>query len=125
MTTLKNIIKLDNYESEDIFDVVVKLGKSFNLNFEKDAFFTIKRFGELCDIIISKVQGADSDDCTTQQAFYTVRNAIATTQLIDKNSVTLDSNLQDIFPRDNRRQKIKELHDELGLPLDILDIKSW
>lgn len=125
MTVLNDIVKLDNYEDEDIFDVVLKLEKSFGLKFEKDAFYNVKTFGDLCDIITSKVQGDNFDDCSTQQAFYKVRNAIAATQLIDKNSITLDTKLQDIFPKDKRRQKIKELQNELALPLDILDIKAW
>jgi len=125
MTVINDITKLDNYEDEDIFDVVVKLEHSFGLKFEKDAFYSVKTFGDLCDVIANKVEGVDSDDCTTQQAFYKVRNAIAATQLIDKNSINIDTELQDIFPRDNRRQRIKQLQVELGLPLDILDIKSW
>jgi hypothetical protein len=125
MTTLNDIKKLDNYEDEDIFDVVLKLEKSFGLKFEKDTFDNVKTFGELRDIITSKVQGVNSDDCTSQQAFNRIRNAIASTQLIDKNSVKPDTKLQDIFPRYKRRQKIKELQVELGTPIDILDIKSW
>ena len=125
MTVLNDITKLDNYEDEDIFDVVVKLEQSFGLKFEKAAFYSVKTFGDLCDVITNKVEGVDSDDCTTQQAFYKVRNAITATQLIDKNSINIDTKLQDILPRDNRRQKIKQLQVELGLPLDILDIKSW
>lgn len=65
MTILNDITKLDNYEHEDIFDVVVKLEKSFGLKFEKDAFYNVKTLGDLCDIITSKVQGDNSDDCTT------------------------------------------------------------
>lgn len=125
MTVLNDITKLDNYEDEDIFDVVFKLEKSFGLKFEKDTFYTVKTFGDLCDIIASKVQGDNSEDCTTQQAFYKVRNAIAATQLIDKNSILPDTKLQDIFPKYERRQKIKELQIELGIPFGILDIKSW
>jgi hypothetical protein len=125
MTDLNDIATLDNYEDEDIFDVVEKLETSFGLKFEKDAFYNVKTFGDLCDIITNKVEGVNSDDCTTQQAFYKVRNAIAATQLIDKNSINIDTELQDIFPRKNRMQKIKQLQLELGLPLNILDIKSW
>lgn len=125
MTVLNDITKLDNYEDEDIFDVVLKLEKSFGLKFEKDAFYNVQTFGDLCDIFTNKLQGDNSDDCTTQQAFYKVRNAIAATQLIDAKSITLDAKLQDIFPKDNRRQKIKELQDELNITLKILDIKSW
>ena len=125
MTDLNDIATLDNYEDEDIFDVVEKLETSFGFKFEKDAFYNVKTFGDLCDIITNKVEGINSDDCTTQQAFYKVRNAIAVTQFIDKNSINIDTELQDIFPRKNRVQKIKQLQLELGLPLKILDIKSW
>lgn len=125
MTTPNDIVKLDNYEDEDIFDVVLKLEKSFGLKFEKDAFYNVKTFGDLCDIFTDNLQGDNSDDCSTQQAFYKVRNAIAVTQLINKQSIRLDTKLQDIFPRHKRRLKIKKLQDELGISLNILDIKSW
>jgi len=125
MTVLNNITKLDNYEDEDIFDVVLKLEKSFGLKFENDAFYNVTTFGDLCDIFTNNLQGDNSDDCTTQQAFYKVRNAIATTQLIDTKSITLDTKLQDIFPRHNRKQKIKVLQNELNITFKILDIKSW
>ena len=91
MTVLNDITKLDNYEDEDIFDVVLKLEKSFGLKFEKDAFYNVQTFGDLCDIFTNNLQGDNSDDCTTQQAFYKVRNAIAATQLIDAKSITIDT----------------------------------
>lgn len=125
MRVLNDITKLDNYEDEDIFDVVQKLEKSFGLKFEKDAFFHVKTFGDLCDVFTNNLRGDNSDDCTTQQAFYKVRNAIALTQLIDVKSITLDTKLQDIFPRQNRKQRVKQLQDELNITLKILDIKSW
>jgi hypothetical protein len=125
MTVLNDITKLDNYEDEDIFDVVLKLENSFGLKFEKDTFYNVQTFGDLCDIFTNNLQGENSDDCTTQQAFYKVRNAITTAQLMDTKSITLDTKLQDIFPRHNRKQKIKELQNELNLSFKILDIKSW
>lgn len=125
MTIRNDIAKLDNYEDEDIFDIVQKLEKSFGLKFKKDAFYHVKTFGDLCDVFINNLQGDNSDDCTTQQAFYKVRNAISLTQLIDANSITLDTELQDIFPRQNRRQKVRDLQSELNLTLKILDIKAW
>lgn len=125
MTVLNDITKLDNYEDENIFDVVLKLEKSFGLKFEKDAFNNVKTFGDLCDVFTDSLHGENSDDCSNQQAFYKVRSAIAATQFIDKNSISLDTKLQDIFPRHNRRLQIKKLQDELGITLNILDIKSW
>ena len=49
MTIFNDITKLDNYEDEDIFGVVLKIEKSFGLKFEKDTFYSVKTFGDLCD----------------------------------------------------------------------------
>ena len=125
MTTINDITKLDSYEEEDIFEVVQKLEKSFGLKFEKDAFCNVQTFGELCDVFTNNLLGDNSDDCTTQQAFYKTRSAIAATLLIDPKSIMLDTKLQDLFSRDRRRREIKELQRELNIPLNILDIKSW
>jgi hypothetical protein len=124
LSHLNYIAKLENCLDEDIFDIVEKLEKSFGLKFEKDAFCNVETFGDLCDIFTSKAQGENFGDCTSQQAFYKIRNAIAETQLIDKNSIKPESELQYIFPRDKRIQKIRELQRQLGLPIDILAIKS-
>ena len=118
-------IELKNIDPEDISDVLVKIEKSFGFKFGDTELKNVKTFGELCDIITSKIHGANVNDCTTQQGFYKLRNAIAATQSIDKESISPDTNLQQLFPRHNRRQKIKELQNKLSMPIDILDIKSW
>ena len=117
--------KLINYEDEDIFDVVFKLEKSFGLKFEDDALYNVNTFGEMFDVIISKIQGENLENCSSQQAFYKIRNAISATLLIDKNLITVDTNLNDIFTIETRTQKIKELQDELDIRFDILSIQSW
>ena len=118
-------IELKNIDPEDISDVLVKVEKSFGFKFGDTELKDVKTFGELCDIITNKVQGANVNDCTTQQGFYKLRNAVAATQVIDKDSITTNTNLQQLFPRHNRRQKIKELQNELDMNVDILDIKAW
>ncbi|TWI83021.1 hypothetical protein IQ13_1127 [Lacibacter cauensis] len=118
-------IELKNIDPGDISDVLVKIEKSFGFKFGDTELKDVKTFGELCDIITSRVQGDNVDDCTNQQGFYKIRNAIATIQATDKNSITPDTNLQQIFPRPNRRKKIKELKNELDMAVDILDIKGW
>jgi Flp pilus assembly protein TadB len=125
MTVINDITKLDNYEDEEIFDVVIKLEKSFGLKFEKDAFYKVQTFGDLCDVYTNNLQGDNSEDCTTQQAFYKVRNAIATTHRINTKEINLATKLQEIFPRDNRRKKIRQLQEELDIKLNMLGIKSW
>ena len=124
MTDLDDI-KLDNYEDEDIFDVVVKLEKSFAIKFDKEAFIDVKTFGDLCDVIESYINYDNKEDCTKQQAFYKIRTAISETQLIDKMLITLDTKLVDLFPRHNRRTQVKKFQKQLGVNLKFLTYPGW
>jgi len=125
MIDINDITKLDNYEDEDIFDVVVRLEKSFALKFDKDAFINVKTFGDMCDVIESYIKYTDQDDCTKQQAFYKIRKAICETQLIDKALISLDTKLVDLFPRHNRRKQVKKFQTQLGVNLEFLTYPDW
>jgi hypothetical protein len=119
------IIELKNIDPDDISDVLVKVEKSFGFKFEDTELKDIKTFGELCDIIINKVMGNDVNDCTTQQVFYKLRNAISATLLIDKSIITPDSNLLNLFPGHKRRQDIAAVESKLGFKIKILQPKDW
>ena len=123
--TILDDIKLDEYESEDIFDIVVKLEKSFAIKFDKDAFLNVKTFGDMCDVIESYIKYDNKEDCTKQQAFYKIRTAISETQLIDKKAINLDTKLVDLFPRQNRRQQVKIFQRQLGAKLKFLTYPGW
>lgn len=122
---LPDTIELKNIDPEDVGDVLLKVEKSFGFKFGETELKDLKTFGELCDIITNKIQGDNANDCTTQQAFYKVRSAIADTLLIDRSSISLDTDLERLFPKKNRREKIKEFQNKLDILLDILDIKAW
>ena len=79
----------------------------------------------MSDIITNKVQGDNVNDCTTQQAFYNLRKTLSTTLLIDKENIKTETTLLELFPKRNRKQRIKEFETELGYSVDILDIKQW
>ena len=111
--------------TEDIGEVLQKVEKSFRFQFGKTELKEVKTFGDLCDIITSKVQGDNFDDCTTQQAFYKLRNAIATILFIDTNSLTVGTNLHELFPRQQRRRQIKELEKALHIQTKALRPKNW
>lgn len=116
---------LEDYEDEDIFDVVAKLEKSFGLKFEKDAFYNIRTFGDLCEVFESYVKYEHSYGCTKQQAFYRVREAIVSTQGISRDSITLGSKLEDLFTRRGRRQKVTLVKNYLGVDIELLTYPGW
>ena len=124
MSELDNII-LSDCDEEDIFDVIVKLEKSFGVKFSKTAFANVKTFGDLCDVIEVYVNRYDEkDDCTKQQAFYKIRNAIKAIHP-DKNQIELNSKLSDIFPRRNRRRQVKKFQKQLGIKINFLTYPRW
>ena len=93
---------------------------SFDIKFVGDELAHITTFGQLCDHITNKIQLDNSDDCTSQQAFYKLRDAISSTLQIDRNTISTDFSLNDILPRQNRRTRIRKLEKHLGYKIDIL-----
>lgn len=124
MTTF-NTFKLKNIDPEDISDVLLKVEKSFDIEFGKTELINVKTFGELSDIITSKIQGNNMVGCTTQQAFYKIRNAIAEVLIIDKNGITPDANLKQLFPKIARRKKTASVEKILNFKTGILRPKYW
>ena len=124
MTTLDDF-KLDNIDSEDFGDTLLKLEKSFGAKFADNSFKDAKTFGNICDIIELQINYTDEDDCTTQQAFYKVRKAVGLTQNYDEKNIEPQTKLEDIFPRSNRRQKVKAFQQSLGIKVNFLTIKNW
>lgn len=118
-------IRPDDYEDEDIFDVVIKLEKSFSIKFEKNAFIKVKTFGDLCDILESYIKYDHKEDCTKQQAFYKIRTAISETQLINKGQINPGTKLVELFPRHNRRTQVKKFQKLLGVNLKLLTYSGW
>lgn len=118
-------IELKNIDPDDVGDVLLKVERSFGFKFGDTELKDVKTFGELCDIIASKVQGNHLDDCTTQQAFYKVRQAIARTLGIDGKVITVDTQLQNLFPRKQRHGHVRAFEKDLGLSTKLLRPKHW
>ncbi|QKJ31236.1 hypothetical protein HQ865_16220 [Mucilaginibacter mali] len=119
------VFKLNNCDPEEIEDIILKIEKSFRLNFKQGDFKDVKTFGDLCDIVMDRIEGESVNSCTSQQAFYKIRDAIIGTCSIDRDSLTLDTELSFIFPRRNRIYKVRQFRDQLGIRVNILGIKNW
>lgn len=112
--------ELKNIDTEDIEDLLIKIESSFDIKFVDNELAYIITFGQLCDHIADKIQLENSDDCTSQQVFYKLREAISTTLQLDKKSISIDSPLINFLPRKSRRMRTKKLEKHLGFELNIL-----
>nr|WP_294942365.1 hypothetical protein [uncultured Mucilaginibacter sp.] len=116
---------LNNVDPDDISDVLVKIEKSFDITLGNDDLKDTKTFGALCDVVVAKVKHAHADSCTTQQAFYKLRNAINARNPEEKYLVKPQTKLCELFPRDNRIEVVADIEAELGFHMNLLQPKSW
>jgi acyl carrier protein len=113
--------KLNSADIADIEDLIPIIEESFGFKFEPAELEQTGTFGELCDIVLAKVQHLEnSEDCTSQQAFYKLRDSIATVLQIDKSTISTDTSLHELFPILVRRQRIKKIERQLGFKLKLL-----
>lgn len=117
--------ELNNADPEDIDDLLMKVQTSFNIQFKTEDFTEIKTFGALCDLITNKIELENSESCTSQQAFYKLRDAVFSTLGISKETITPDSKLIDILPKNNRRESLRLIENQLGFKLKILRAPIW
>ncbi|WP_083478237.1 hypothetical protein [Lacinutrix himadriensis] len=113
-------MELKETDIEDIEDLILKIENTFQIQFEQNEFENVRTYGDLCDKITKKIELQSVDDCTSQQAFYRLRNAINKFTESEKNEVIPKTKLIDLFPKKNRISKIREIEKELGFELSIL-----
>ncbi|MBS1526542.1 MAG: hypothetical protein JST19_12880 [Bacteroidetes bacterium] len=117
--------KFRRFDSADIEAVLVRIEKSFNIKFDYNSLSEVDSYRALSNIIVSKIVLEQEDTCTTQRAFYLLRNAIAATTGADKCSIVPHSRLTKLFPRDNRLTAITGIEQELGFQINLLKPKQW
>jgi len=111
---------LDQYELENIEDTLPQIENYFNFKFEDKELVNLKTLGDLYDLTKDKIKLLKVNDCTTQQAFYKLRNAIIITQNIDRRDVIPATLLKDIFPRKGRKIIVKRIEQVIGFELNLL-----
>ena len=112
--------------TEDIdLDVLPIIETSYGIQFRENELKGVRTFGELCNIILSKITYQDTNDCTSQQAFYKLREAIVISCNIDKDTIKIDTPLAPLFPKDGRKKKINAIEKQLGFKLKILSPKGF
>jgi hypothetical protein len=115
---------LNNVDPDEIDAVLIKIQRSFDIRFENEDLEHVKTFGNLCDAVVKKIKLKNSDACTTQHAFYILRNAINLSVPADKELIKPQTKLCEIFPRDTRLQVIAEIEKEMGFKMNLLKPKG-
>ncbi|WP_343667213.1 hypothetical protein [Chitinophaga sp.] len=118
--------ELVNIDPNDISLFIPEIEAYFRIKFYDEELRRIFTFGNLCDLIINKLEEKETNDCTKQQAFYRIRKALIEGQLFDKNMLSPNTSLEDIFPLKQRHQLIEKFETHLGFKVQLLEPgKGW
>lgn len=115
-----NSTKLDQFEIENIEDVLPMFEQTFKIKLKNEETEKINNFSEFSDLIISKIEFENDNLCTSQRAFYKFRKALENENIIDRNQIYPNTELKSIFSKKNRRKKVKRVEQILGYKLDVL-----
>lgn len=113
-----------NVDSEDLEDVLKEIEKLLNIEFSENELQHVKTFGDLCDVILVKINLPQKEDCTCQQAFYKLRNSILENLTVDRSNIKPDTTLEELFTSSIQKDKIRIIENSLGFRLDILKVKK-
>ena len=110
-------------DSEDLgFDIFPAIEESFGFKFKQADFTDVRTYGDLCTLVRAKLPGAAATDCTSQQAFYKLRQALLSHTAA--NNVSPTTTLAEILPtqRVERRLVAAAIEQHLGMKLSLLDM---
>jgi hypothetical protein len=111
---------LDIYEIENLEDCIPSIEEMYKFKFEDGDIQNVKNFDEFCDLIISKIDFENIESCTSQQAFYKLRNSLIEEKISEKEKIKLETKLIEIFPRVNRINLVKKVENNIGFKLNLL-----
>lgn len=100
---------LADYDILDINEVIFSIEKSFDIKFNQEELNSLTTYGEFENLALIKIKGIETNDCTSQQAFYKLRKILHEEFNIPIKNILLNTKLTDIFPEKNRISNIKKL----------------
>jgi hypothetical protein len=112
-------------DKEDLEQVLHSIENTFSINFKESEISNIKTYGDLCNIIISKVEFNYGNDIATQQAYLKLTEAILSITNTNPEIIKPDVSLEKIFPKRIRRKQVKKLEQSLGYELDLLTPRGF
>lgn len=118
-------IELKNIDPLDIDDLLSKIELSFGIEFFENELNHIKTFGEFCEYVENKIKFKNTNDCTTQQAFYKLRNTLSEILKKDKKEIYPSLLIERAIPKKNRKKIVKQLEEKINFDLNLLVVPEW
>lgn len=114
-------MQLRDIDPEDFESCLGTVEVSFGIRFREIDILCLNTFGDLCDLVLDKLKDLrESNDCTSQQAFYKLRESIVSVTGLNREVITPKSELNLLIPRSSRRSTMRKIESNLGFRLNLL-----
>ncbi len=128
----EGIEKEIDVDAEDFYYFIIQLENDFGINFTENDAKTDRgenlkdiKVADLINMVIGKIELEHSQDCTSQQIFYRLRAYFVNEKDFSKDEIKINSDLENLIQRQDRKATIAEIEDKLEIKADILTIKTW
>lgn len=99
--------------------------QSFALSFEELGLRNGMTFQELIDNISTKIGRTASNNCTSQIVFYKLRQIMTTDFGIDRDKISRNALMADLFPKKTRKKMFKIITGKLNIELNYFIVSEW
>ena len=99
--------------------------QSFALSFEELGLRNGMIFQELIDNISAKIGRTASNNCTSQIVFYKLRQIMTTEFGIDRDKISRNALMTDLFPKKTRKKMFKTITGKLNIELNYFIVSEW
>lgn len=117
---MKNEMSRIEIDAESAGYLLGSVEKSLAIKFDDAELKHISTYGEFLDAVHIKIGGNHVDDCTSQQSFYKLRNALVSVLGLERKNILPMTLLKDIMPRRNRLKIARSIEHQLGMSISIL-----
>lgn len=98
-------------------EIVMATEQEFGIEIADEEAEKVLTVGDLCALVIKKLHGIPLEYCRSANAFYRLRKYMVEFLGIPRNCITLDREMNDIMPRENRREIYQNMGRDLSLRL--------
>ncbi|MFN3488739.1 MAG: hypothetical protein ACK4YV_06385 [Emticicia sp.] len=110
----------------DSVELLVKIEKTFGISISDYEAEEIETVGELHNTVWGKLDHKNKEKCISQLLFYKIRQYVFDNFKFKRNNFLLTTNLNDIFPKENRKEFYSEFSQNLNLEVPNLTLnESW
>jgi hypothetical protein len=111
----------DTFTKQQVESLIAKVNQQLNVHVNPEDFKSASySASSLKDLIVQKIVDELNGEWTADMAFHKAKNAIAKVKNISPSTLSDESSLEELFPKENRKELVSKVNAEMGIQMDIL-----